>query len=130
MLNKPTKSANSIKTAETNNSAPVRLVIFNPEAYEVSVAGSFNNWHPGATPMKESGHGRWAKDLSLPPGRYEYQFVVDGRWVPDWTAKEEIENPFGGLNSVLEVPPARKPVRAVLPDPVLAVGRKEREFIL
>jgi RNA polymerase-binding transcription factor DksA len=41
--------------------------------------------------------------LSLPPGRYEYQFVVDGRWIHDRAARELADNPFGGINSVIEV---------------------------
>jgi hypothetical protein len=64
----------------------------------------FNDWHPGATPMIDLGHGRWVKELTLPPGRYEYQFVVDGHWMHDRTAHETVYNPFGGLNSVVEVP--------------------------
>jgi hypothetical protein len=28
---------------------------------------------------------------------------VDGQWLPDPNAKESVENPFGGRNSVLTV---------------------------
>lgn len=70
-------------------------------AKEVYVAGTFNDWHPTATPMAALGDGRWAKELALPPGRYEYRFVVDGEWVDDPTAAESVPNPFGGLNAVL-----------------------------
>ena len=48
-------------------------------AREVCVAGSFNDWHPAATPMLHLSHDRWVKELSLPSGRYEYQLVVDGK---------------------------------------------------
>ncbi len=108
MLNKATKSADKMKTTKTNEPSSVRLMLFNPEAHQVCVAGTFNNWNPGAMPMKESGRGRWIKDLRLPPGRLEYLFVVDGRWTPDQTAKQEVKNPFGGLNSVLEVLSAKE----------------------
>jgi hypothetical protein len=37
-------------------------------------------------------------------GRHEYLFVVDGQWLPDPKAKESVQNPFGGRNSVLVVP--------------------------
>ena len=53
--------------------------------------------------MTCAGESKWVKELSLPPGRYEYQFVVDGRWMPDLTAADEMPNPFGGFNSVVEV---------------------------
>ena len=74
-----------------------------PTAQSVSIAGSFNDWHPTATPMVALGDGRWRKELTLPPGRYEYRLVVDGQWVDDPAAKETVPNPFGGQNAVLEV---------------------------
>jgi RNA polymerase-binding transcription factor DksA len=80
-----------------------RFVLINPDAQSVFVAGSFNNWNPGATPLKAIGQGHWVLDLAVPAGRYEYQFVIDGRWIPDASAKDSVMNPFGGINSVLEV---------------------------
>ena len=49
------------------------------------------------------GQGRWAKDLALPPGDYEYRLVVDGQWLPDPQVAETVPNPFGGLNSIRRV---------------------------
>src|SRR5688572_10758017 len=70
----------------------------------VAVAGTFNDWRPEVTPMIAVGDGRWVKELSLPPGTYEYRLVVDGRkWMPDPQAVETAPNPFGGCNSVLKV---------------------------
>lgn len=79
------------------------LELTHPSAQSVAVAGSFNEWHPTATPMVALGKGRWRKELTLPPGRYEYRLVVDGQWVDDSTAKETVPNPFGGLNAVVTV---------------------------
>jgi 1,4-alpha-glucan branching enzyme len=76
------------------------------QASEVCIAGSFNDWHPSVTPMIRVGEGKWAKELTLPPGRYEYRFVVDGQCVDDPAAKETVPNPHGGVNAVLIVPPA------------------------
>jgi len=75
-----------------------------PTAATISVAGSFNDWHPGATPMISLGAGRWIKALTLPPGTYEYRLVVDGQWMPDPRVEETTPSPFGGFNSVLRVP--------------------------
>ncbi len=94
-------------TTEQVNGSPVCLILIAPDAQEVFVAGSFNNWNPGATPLVNTSHGRWVKDLSLPRGQYEYKFVVDGRWIHDRAAREKVENPFGGINSVIEVPQPR-----------------------
>jgi 1,4-alpha-glucan branching enzyme len=74
-----------------------------PEAKSVAVAGSFNDWQPEAMPLKVAGQGQWVADLTIGPGRYEYLFVVDGQWLLDPNAKETVENPFGGRNSVLTV---------------------------
>jgi hypothetical protein len=84
---------------------PPRVVVelVNPAAKQVFVAGSFNNWQPERTPLLPAGNGRWAGDLQVAPGRHEYLFVVDGQWLPDPNAKESVQNPFGGRNSVLMV---------------------------
>ena len=73
------------------------------QAGEVCIAGSFNDWHPSVTPMIRLGEGKWAKELALPPGRYEYRFVVDGQWVDDPAARDAAPNPYGGMNAVLIV---------------------------
>jgi len=75
-------------------------------AQEVCVAGSFNDWSPGACPMVRLEDGQWAKQIMLAPGRYEYRFVVDGCWTSDPSARELATNPFGEFNSVLIVGPA------------------------
>jgi hypothetical protein len=59
--------------------------------------------------MLAMGEGRWVKELVLPPGRYEYLLVVDGRWEPDPRAAERVANPFGGQNDVLVVPAVGAP---------------------
>jgi hypothetical protein len=41
--------------------------------------------------------------MRLPAGRYEYRFLVDGRWKPDSTARHQVTNFCGVLNSVLLV---------------------------
>lgn len=81
----------------------VHLEFHHPTAKSVCVAGTFNEWRPGATEMVAVGQGRWLKDLVLPPGRYEYRLVVDNEWIADPLAPESAPNPFGGVNSVLHV---------------------------
>jgi len=82
---------------------PVHIEFTHATAKAIGIAGSFNDWRPEATPMICLGEGRWAKELALPPGSYEYCVVVDGAWMGDPLAKETAPNPFGGLNSVLRV---------------------------
>jgi 1,4-alpha-glucan branching enzyme len=69
-------------------------------ARRVAIAGTFNEWRPGATPMVNMGHGRWRKVLVLPPGTYEYSFVVDGRWIADPLPASINSNQFAAVSSV------------------------------
>ena len=82
----------------------VRLEFTYPNAKTVCLAGTFNDWSPASTPMIALEEGRWVKELTLPPGRYEYLMVADGEWLIDPLAQETAPNPFGGVNSVLIVP--------------------------
>jgi hypothetical protein len=81
----------------------VALEFLKPDARQVFVAGSFNQWKPDSTPLVRAGDGRWAGEVTVKPGRYEYLFVVDGEWLPDPSAMETVQNPFGGTNSVMLV---------------------------
>src|SRR2546426_638474 len=85
------------------HSQQVHFEFTHPAAESVFLAGTFNGWQPKTTPLTAIGQGRWAKDLPLTPGNYEYCFVVDGRWTPDPLANETAPNPFGGLNSIRRV---------------------------
>ena len=103
-----TETPRSIQ-AQATKPSPVRalpkahLELVKPEAKSVFVAGSFNEWNPARTPLTRSNDGKWVGDLSGVSGRHEYLFVVDGQWLPDPNARESVQNPFGGRNSVLIV---------------------------
>ena len=77
---------------------PVRFEFTHPTATTVSVAGTFNDWHPTTKSMHPSGNGHWLKETALAPGTYEYCLVVDGHWILDPLAKDHVPNPFGGRN--------------------------------
>ena len=102
----PTKTDSS-KVFSTKLDAPkagrVSFELIKPDAKNVCVAGSFNDWKPEKAPLVPMGNGRWVGDLAVKPGRYEYLFVVDGQWMPDPNAKETVQNPFGGRISILGV---------------------------
>ncbi len=80
----------------------VRFVLVAPEAREVSLAGTFNQWDAHATPLVRTGPtGVWTATLTLQAGQHQYAFVVDGaRWVPDPGAPA-VDDGFGRRNSVL-----------------------------
>lgn len=100
---------NQSKSTTGTSDPIICLELVWPGAKAVHVAGSFNEWHPGATPMIEVGQGVWKKEIMLKPGYYEYRFVVDGTWVDDPNASEWIPNEFGAANAVLRVEAATEP---------------------
>jgi hypothetical protein len=82
----------------------VRLVLLQPGARSVSVAGDFNGWNPGQTKLERSEGGMWTATIALKPGRYQYMFVIDGKqWVADPLAEEGAGDGFGSQNAVLDV---------------------------
>ena len=103
MLAKVTQPLPPVTEVKPARPAHVCLELVQPQAKAVYVAGSFNQWKPDQTPLIPKGNGRWVGDLAVPPGKHEYLFVVDGQWLPDPNARESVQNPFGGQNSVLTV---------------------------
>ena len=95
-----TKNTPAVPTAKNR---VCRFELYHAQAATVCIAGSFNDWQPNAAPMVALGDGRWVKELTLPPGRYEYRFVVNGEWQDDPNATEVVPNPHGGVNAVLTV---------------------------
>jgi hypothetical protein len=84
----------------------VRLVVVQPGARTVQAAGDFNGWNPSHTPLEQASNGAWTVTIPLEPGRYEYQFVVDGeQWIADPYAVELNDDGFGSRNAVLDVRP-------------------------
>jgi 1,4-alpha-glucan branching enzyme len=81
----------------------VKFELYERNARAVFVAGTFNAWNPTAMPLKSNGNGKWETTLRLTPGKYQYRFIVDGKWIADPLAKETVPNPFEGVNSVLVV---------------------------
>lgn len=88
----------------------MRISCVAPAAKAVLLAGTFNGWDPAATPMRRRSDGKWLVELDLPLGRYEFKFIVDGRWCyepgfPDQACIGEglVPNAHGTSNRVLEV---------------------------
>jgi chromosome partitioning protein len=82
----------------------VLFVAHAPGAQRVQLAGDFNNWSPEGTEMCRNGDADTFKALlPLGPGRYQYRLIIDGNWYSDPHNKVVEANPFGDLNSVVEV---------------------------
>ena len=74
-----------------------------PEARSVRLAGSFTQWETQAVSMKRGRDGTWTAQVTLPAGRHEYRFLVDGTWQNDPTCGHCAPNPFGSANCTIEV---------------------------
>jgi chromosome partitioning protein len=77
------------------------------QAGDVRIAGDFNGWVPdkGVRSVIEAEEGSrvWTKILHLPPGTYQYRYVVDGEWREDPSNTKTAPSPTGRVNSVLVV---------------------------
>lgn len=82
---------------------PVTFVIANAHANRVALSGEFNHWSADATLMSRDPDGTWRITLALPPGRHQYKFVVDGHWMADPNAPEQVADGHGATNSLIEV---------------------------
>lgn len=74
-----------------------------PDARAVVVTGSFCGWVREGPALARNPQGVWQTTLLLPPGRYEYRFLVDGQWQDDPACRERVANQFGSENCVLRI---------------------------
>jgi len=72
-----------------------------PAAGTVYLAGAFNGWNAQGDLMERGEDGIWRLAMSLPAGRHEYKFVIDGNWTSDPNALETGPDGFGGENAIV-----------------------------
>jgi 1,4-alpha-glucan branching enzyme len=75
-----------------------------PKAKEVLLVGDFTNWQakPLTMDRMKPRSRTFAAAVNLPPGSYQYKFIVDGEWVADPKAGSVL-NEFGTENSVITI---------------------------
>jgi hypothetical protein len=88
-----------------NKEVLVTFTFEHPQARSVSLIGSFNQWKPRGLEMRSRGEEKvWVLELRLPPGRYEYAFLVNGEVVQaDPTSPFSERDGFGNQNSIIFV---------------------------
>ena len=74
-----------------------------PDAKDVSLTGSFNNWDINKHHMKKNDNGVWIKTVIIPPGTYEYKYFVSGEWWHDPANENMTYNEHGTLNSIITI---------------------------
>jgi 1,4-alpha-glucan branching enzyme len=85
----------------------VEFHFYRPGACKVYVAGDFNGWSVGPTPMVCSDGGHWFITVPLSPGTFRFRYVSDGQWFTDYAAFGVEAGPLG-VNSVVYVGPRRR----------------------
>lgn len=81
----------------------VTFSILAPEARSVKLVGDFSGWEENPVDLKKLKSGQWKATLPLAEGRYEYRYLVDGRWHDDPNCPTRVPNAFGGQNCVCVV---------------------------
>lgn len=83
-----------------------QFIVVAPDARSVAVVGHFNDWDLSATPMVyDSLHGAWSVTVPLPPGRHEFQYVIDGKQRVNDPTLPQVSSDFGSPNSVITIYP-------------------------
>jgi len=81
----------------------VDLMLKAPDAKSVYAAGDFNDWKIDDKSIMRQENGIWKLKINLPAGSYRYRFVKDGEWVDDPANAKRTMNPYGQMDSLLEV---------------------------
>jgi len=90
---------------EIEDLIPISFSIESLGAKSAYVTGSFNDWalDESCRLKDKNGNGNWSIDLTLKPGVYKYQFIIDGVWKEDPNNPQKERNSFGDINSLIEV---------------------------
>jgi len=101
---KTAKKSGAVKTKGKTVSS-TEFSLHAPDVKAVYLSGDFNGWQPDAKEyrLRKFKDDIWKKSVTLKPGRYEYQFVVDGQWWCDPANDNRVANAYCTENSVIEV---------------------------
>ncbi len=82
---------------------PYRFVIYQPDAMELQITGSFTKWQK--LPMSRAGvGGYWEINLDIPPGEHRFVYILNSHEKLTDPTLPGIENDdFGGDNSILQI---------------------------
>jgi len=78
----------------------VFLALKAPDADKVFVSGDFNDWKLDELKRED---GTWVFRANLGPGKYRYKFVRDGEWIEDPGNPRKEKNPYGQMDSLIEI---------------------------
>lgn len=91
------------KQSSPTSTKKVTFSFYAENADSIHVSGDFNQWSETSHALEQEDDGIWKKTVLLPPGTYEYKFVVDGQWQNDPENDAVCLNCFGTTNNRIEV---------------------------
>lgn len=73
---------------------------------ELYLIGDFNDWREPGIALRRTGRNRYATELDLPPGGYEYKILLIGGqgeriWIDFSEETYTVPDGFGGENGVM-----------------------------
>jgi hypothetical protein len=77
-------------------------------ASAVLLTGSFTMWAgtaPPAIALVKGGDNAWTGTADVTAGAHQYKFIVDGTWIVDPSNPDQMDDGFGGKNSVITCAP-------------------------
>ena len=74
-----------------------------PAAMGVLLVGDFTHWQQRGIPMQKGKDGIWTSTVTLPAGKHNYRFIVDGEWRDDPECTLRVPNPYGSQNMIRQV---------------------------
>ena len=97
------KRMNEILKEQLPRLTEVMFSVFSPDSKDVFLVGEFNNWQVNESSRMMQNNGTWSKKINLNSGKYRYRFVIDGNWVEDSSNPLKEVNPYGSVDSVVEI---------------------------
>jgi len=89
------------------------IFIYKGDAEKVYLAGEYNRWEPEDKLVRLENSSLWYIEKTFPENaRFEYKYIVDGRWIAD--PLNEQTDPGGSGNSILVMPGYRSSYEAIL----------------
>jgi 1,4-alpha-glucan branching enzyme len=102
-MKKVSKQFKKVASEKLKEFSGITFSVQAPRANSVFIVGDFNNWSLDDNYKLQKVNGIWMKRLSLDKGSHQYRFVVDGQWLEDPHNPQTIVNPYGELNSIINV---------------------------
>lgn len=97
------KKMKEILKKELPKLTEVIFSVFAPEAKDVYLVGEFNKWQLNDSARMAQNNGTWSRKINLNSGKYRYRFVIDGNWIEDSSNPLKEVNPYGSVDSLVEI---------------------------